>query len=80
MDLALYRGPSGVYVIVPEDMRPSTDAEHQHGPLRLGMRIPLPEGPSDPLCTRIVHDVDSQCYAVLTAGEAIALIDGCVPP
>ena len=80
MDLALYRGPSGAYVVVPACMRPSAEAEHGHGPLRLGMRFPLTDANTDPLHIRMVRDLDSQSYAVLTAIEANDLLEGIPRP
>lgn len=80
MDLALYRGPSGVYIVVPDCLQPSLTAENRHGPLRFGMKFPVVDGATDSLRSRLARDFDSQAYAVVTADEASALIEGLVRP
>jgi hypothetical protein len=73
MDLALYRGASGVYIAVPDCMRPSIEAEHLHGPLEFHGKYAVAEATAMGI-THFSPDIDAQSYAVLSRDEAARLL------
>jgi hypothetical protein len=73
MDFALYRAASGVYIAVPDCMRPSMEAEHLHGPLEFQGKYAV----ADATAMSVTHfspDIDTQSYAVLSGDEAARLL------
>jgi hypothetical protein len=69
VDIALYRTSSGVYIAVPDCMRPSIEAEHRHGPLEFhGLHTVADE--TAQAFAHLSPDLDEHNYAVLHEDEA----------
>jgi hypothetical protein len=65
MDFKAYRRPDGAYVLVPDCLVASRDAQARHGPLALVARFDAPCSPEDPVWHRVLADLDRQSYAVV---------------
>jgi len=65
MDFKAYRRPDGAYVLVPDCLVASRDAQARHGPLMLVARFDAPCPPEDPIWNRVLADLDRQSYAVV---------------
>ena len=65
MDFKAYRRPDGAYVLVPDCLVASRDAQARHGPLALVARFDAPCTPDDPVWARVLADIDRQSYSVV---------------
>jgi hypothetical protein len=65
LDFKAYRRPDGAYVLVPDCLVASRDAQARHGPLVLVARFDAPCPPDDPVWNRVLSDMDRQSYAVV---------------
>ena len=65
MDFKAYRRPDGAYVLVPDCLVASRDAQARHGPLVLVGRFDAPCPAEDPIWNRVLGDLDRQSYAVV---------------
>ena len=72
MDLSLYRASSGVYIVVPDCMQPSIEAEHLHGPLDFQGLYHIPDAMA--ACARLTPEMEAHCFAVLSPSEAARLL------
>lgn len=74
MDLTLYTATSGLFIAVPDCLRPSMEAEGLHGPLQFRARLSLDDDPACRLSVRLATEIEGQCYAVLSAREGQRLL------
>lgn len=65
MEFKAYRRPDGAYVLVPDCLVASRDAQARHGPLVLVARFEASCAPDDPVWRRVLADIDRQSYAVV---------------
>lgn len=65
MDFRAYRRPDGAYVLVPNCLVASRDAEVRHGPLALVATFSVDCAVDDPVWHRVLGDIDRQSYAVV---------------
>ncbi|HZX79370.1 MAG TPA: hypothetical protein VFE72_00245 [Lysobacter sp.] len=65
MEFKAYRRPDGAYVLVPDCLVASRDAQARHGPLVLVARFDAACPPDDPVWQRVLADIDHQSYAVV---------------
>lgn len=76
MDFRAYRRPDGAYVLVPDCLVASREAQARHGPLELAARFDAPCPPDDPVWHRVLSDLDRQSYSVVrrsTGGQLLRL-------
>lgn len=65
MEFRAYRRPDGAYVLVPDCLVASRDAELRHGPLVLVAVCSTDCPVDDPVWHRVLADIDRQSYAVV---------------
>lgn len=65
MEFRAYRRPDGAYVLVPDCLVASRDAEVRHGPLVLIATLAVDCPSDDPVWHRVLGDIDRQSYAVV---------------
>lgn len=75
MDLCLYLSMSGVFIAVPECLRPPIEAEHQHGPLEFHRRLRLDDEHVTRVSPHLMNRIDADFYAVITPDEASRLTE-----
>jgi hypothetical protein len=79
MDFKAYRRPDGAYVLVPDCLVASRDAQARHGPLVLLARFDATCPADDPVWNRVLEDLDRQSYAVVrrqTGEQLLRLASG----
>ncbi|HEY4582685.1 MAG TPA: hypothetical protein VIG88_07470 [Lysobacter sp.] len=74
MEFKAYRRPDGAYVLVPDCLVASRDAQARHGPLQLVARFDADCPADDPVWRRILADIDRQSYAVVRRDTGDRLI------
>lgn len=65
----LYATASGLFIAVPDCLRPSMEAEARHGPLRWQARLILDADAGDALVLRLASQIETHSYAVLDPDE-----------
>lgn len=65
MEFKAYRRPDGAYVLVPDCLLASRDAQARHGPLTLIARFDVDCSADDAVWHRVLADIDRQSYAVV---------------
>ena len=70
MHLAIYTRPDGAYVLVPNHVTPSLDAQNGTGPLTFCETIDVSEHPHPAVWERVNAEIDRHSYAVLQAALA----------
>ncbi|WP_162823718.1 hypothetical protein [Lysobacter sp. TY2-98] len=79
MEFKAYRRPDGAFVLVPDCLVASRDAQGRHGPLTLVARFDVDCPLDDPVWHRVLADIDRQSYAVVrrdTGEQLIRLATG----
>ena len=79
MDFKAYRRADGAYVLVPDCLVASRDAQARHGPLTLVARFHANVAATDPIWDRVLVDIDQQSYAVVRRDTGDRLLS-LVPP
>lgn len=62
-----YARPDGAYVLVPDCLVASREAQRRHGPLEYRGRVDSSSYPDAAVWQRVLSDVDRQSYAVVRA-------------
>jgi hypothetical protein len=70
MYIAIYTRADGAYVLVPDHMTPSADAQNGTGPLTFCETINASEHPHPAVWERVNAEIDRHSYAVLQASVA----------
>lgn len=65
MEFKAYRRPDGAYMLVPDCLVASRDAQARHGPLVLVARFDIDCPVDDPVWHRVLSDIDQQSYALV---------------
>jgi len=80
MEFKAYRRPDGAYVLVPDCLVASRDAQARHGPLVLVARFDSTCPQDDPIWGRVLADIDRQSYAVVRRDTGEHLIHRAAAP
>lgn len=72
-----YARPDGAYLLVPDCLVASRDAESRHGPLRPVGYLDSDAQPDSALWQRVVGDIDRQSYAVVRQETGRRLLAVC---
>ena len=70
MYFAIYTRPDGAYVLVPDQMPPSTDAQNGTGPLTFCETVNVKDHPHPAVWERVKAEIDRHSFAVLQAAVA----------
>lgn len=65
MEFKAYRRADGAWLLVPDCLVASREAEARHGPLVLVTRFDAECPGDDPVWHRVLDDIDAQAYAVV---------------
>ncbi|GAB6197229.1 hypothetical protein [Lysobacter xanthus] len=74
MEFKAYRRSDGAYLLVPDCLVASREAQARHGPLTLAARFDADLVSGDPLWQRVLEDIDRQSYAVIRRENGDALL------
>lgn len=74
MNFTAYRRADGAFVLVPDCLVASREAQIHHGPLTLVGRVAADGPPDDPAWRRILRDIDHHTYAVVRSQTGEALV------
>ncbi|WP_157481165.1 MULTISPECIES: hypothetical protein [unclassified Lysobacter] len=66
MNYTVYRGATGIYLLVPDCMKASREAERLHGPLVHCGAVESEGHPLPHLWEAVLTEVDERLYAVLS--------------
>lgn len=65
MEFTAYRRADGAWLLVPDCLVPSREAEARHGPLVLVARFDAECPAGDSAWQRVLDDIDAQAYALV---------------